>query len=413
MYITMRKFKRILKWFFICIFVLVFAIVIFRNELFLIIIRMDQSAKMDKPFTMLELPVLNDSIYQILSADFENNARDPYEYVLDEFNNHDIIFLGENHRIRNNLLFMQKLIPLLYDKGIRNMGFEFALNRDSLLIKEVITNKDFFDQEKANQIIFNVSPYWGYKEYIDLFRAAWEVNKNLPDGAEKFIIYGIMHDFDFSLMKKRSDEFNEEIMLKIRKGVVNGDQFMANSIINDYVKNKKKTLIYCGMHHAFTGYSSKRTGGMVKDKIDARTMTISLHYPWLTKDGSKYRTAYPVNGYIDSFIRKHKSKEFAFGININNTSFGNLTDTTSTYVHEKDLKLNSFCDGYIYLNAFSMDEGVKVQDNFITRKNIKYARTQLPNPELRDGIMKFLGPKVFNQITNIDSDIKYQYRHLY
>jgi len=415
MYVTMRKLKKILNWFFICVFALVFAIIIFRNELFLKIIRMEQSAKMDKPFTMLELPVLNDSIYQILSADFENNARDPYQYVLDEFNNHDIIFLGENHRIRNDLRFMQKLIPLLYDKGIRNMGFEFALNRDSLLIKEVITNKDFFNQEKANQIIFNVSPYWGYKEYIDLFRAAWEVNKNLPDGAEKFIIYGIMHDFDFSLMKKRSDEFNEEIMLKIRKGVAKPEQFMANCIINNFVNKNKKALIYCGIHHAFTGYKGhgNRVGVIVKEKIGNKTMTISLHYPWGSMEGSKHRIVYPVNGYIDAFIRKYKSKEFAFGINVNNTSFGNLKDTTSIYINEKDLKLSSFCDGYIYLNAFSMDEGVTVQDNFINGKNIKYAKTQLPNPELRDGIMKFFGPKVFNQITNLDADIKYQYRHLY
>ena len=409
----MKKIKKILKWFFICIFALVFAIVIFRNELFLKIIRMEQSAKMDKPFTMLELPVLNDSIYQILSADFENNARDPYEYVLDEFNNHDIIFLGENHRIRHDLLFMQKLIPLLYDKGIRNMGFEFALNRDSLLIKEVITNKDFFDQEKANQIIFNLSPFWGYKEYIDLFKAAWEVNKNLPEGAEKFMIFGIMHDFDFSLLEKRSDEFDEEKMLKIRKGVADGDQFMANSIISNYIKRKKKTLVYCGMHHAFTSYSSKRTGAIVTDSIDVKTMTISLHYPWVAREGSKHRTVYPVNGYIDAFIRKHRSKEFAFGINVNQTSFGNLTDTTSWYVHDKDLKLSSFCDGYIYLKAFSMAEGVTIQDNFINGKNIKYARTQLPNPELRDGIMRFLGSKVFNQIPGLDTDIKYQYRHLY
>ena len=411
----MRKLKKILKWFFIGISVIILIIIVFRNELFLKIIKMEQSAKMDKPFTMLELPVLPDSIYQILSTDFENNAQDPYQYVLNEFNNHDIIFLGENHRIRNDLLFMQKLIPMLYDIGIRNMGFEFALNKDSLLIKEVITNKDFFDQEKANQIIFNLSPYWGFKEYIDLFRSAWEVNKSLPDDAEQFMIYGIMHDFDFSHLEKRSDEFNEDVMLKVRKGVPDGDQFMANCIINDFVNKNKKALIYCGIHHAFTGYEGhgKRTGVIVRKKTGNRTMTISLHYPWGSKEGSKYRTVYPVNGYIDSFIRKKKSKDFAFGINVNNTSFGNLIDTTSTYIRENDLKLSSFCDGYIYLNSFSTDEGVTTQDAFITRENIKYARPQLPNPELRDGIMRFFGPKVFNQITGMDANIKYQYRHLY
>ena len=186
----MKKLKNLLKWFFIGISVIILMIIIFRNELFLKIMKMEQSAKMDKPFTMLELPVLPDSIYQILSIDFENNAQDPYQYVL--------------------------------------------------------------------------------------------------------------------------DEFNEDVMLKVRKGVPDGDQFMANCIINDFVNKNKKALIYCGIHHAFTGY-----------------------------------------------------------------------------------------------------KGVTTQDAFITRENIKYARTQLPNPELRDGIMRFFGPKVFNHITSMDANIKYQYRHLY
>ena len=411
----MKKFKRFLIWFFVFIISIIVAIVIFRNELVLKIIRMEESSRMKKPFTMLELPDISDSTFLILSADFDSNAQNPYQYILDEFTDHDIIFLGENHRIRHDLLFVQKLIPLLYEKGVRNMGFEFALNRDSLLIKDVITNKNFFDQEKANQIIFNLSPFWGLKEYIDLFRAAWEVNKNLPDEAEKFMIYGLMHDFDFSIMQKRSDEFDEEIMLKIRKGVANGDKFMANSIIRDFTKKKKKTLIYCGIHHAFTGYKGhgQRTGVVVKDAIEGKTMTISLHYPWNSIKGSAHRTVYPVNGYIDAFIRNHKSKDFAFGINVNTTAFGNLLDTTSAYADENGLILSEFCDGYIYLNAFSAAEGVTIQDDFINSGNIEYAKAQLPNPELRDGIFKFVGVKVYNQIAGMDADIKYQFRHLY
>ena len=411
----MKKLKKILKWFFICIFAIVLIIIIFRNELVLKIIRMEQSAKMDKPFTMLELPSVNDSVYQALSVDFDNNARNPYEYVLDEFSNHDIVFLGENHRIKHDLLFVQKLIPLLYENGIRNMGFEFALNKDSLLIKEVITNKNIFDQEKANQIIFNLSPFWGFKEYVDLFRSAWEVNKNLPDGAEKFMIYGIMHDFDFSEMKSRSDEFNEEVMLKVRKGVAKPEQFMANCIINDFVDKNKKALIYCGIHHAFTGYNGhgERVGVIVKEEIGDKTMTISLHYPWSGKKGFTDRSVYPVNGYVDAFIRKYKSKEFAFGINVNETAFGNLIDTTSYYIEKEYMKLSSFCDGYIYLNAFSSSESVTIQEDFVNKENYKYARTQLPNPELRDGIFKFVGPKVLNQVAILDADIKFQFRHLY
>jgi hypothetical protein len=376
---------------------------------------MEQSAKWDRPFTKLELPTLDDSIYQVLIEDFDKSAMDPYEYVIHEFNNHDIVFIGENHRIKHDLIFAKNLIPKLYENGIRNMGFEFALYKDSLLIKDVLTNKEFFDQEKANQIIFNLSPFWGYKEYIDLFKSAWEVNNSLPDTAEKFMIYGIMHDFDFSQMTSRSDEYNDDIMLKVRKGVANPEEFMANNILNSFADKNKKALIFCGIHHAFTGYqgNGQRVGVLVKKKIGERTMTISLHYPWPGKHGFSDTRVYPVNGYIDAFIRKHKSKEFAFGINVNNTGFGNLIDTTSYYVQGDYLELDSFCDGYIYLNSFSSAEGVTIQKDFITRKNYKYAMTQLPNPELRDKFFKFVGAKVLNQVPAMDADISYQFRHLY
>ena len=68
---------------------------------------MEQSGKWDEPFTMLPLPDINDSLYNILASDFEHNATDPYQYIINEFSDHDIIFLGENHRIKQDLIFLQ------------------------------------------------------------------------------------------------------------------------------------------------------------------------------------------------------------------------------------------------------------------------------------------------------------------
>lgn len=411
----MKKLKKILLWFFLVIITIILGIFIFRNDLFLLFMKIDQSGKWDTPFTMLELPEINDSLYMVLATDFHDNATDPYQYIVNEFNDHDIIFLGENHRIRHDLIFVQNLIPVLYANGIRNMGFEFALMKDSALIREVITNKSYFDQKKANQIIFDLSPYWGYKEYIDIFRAAWELNRSIPEEEDKFMIYGIMHDYDFSELKKRSDEYDEDVMLRVRKGIAEPEQFMADCIIEDFVEKNKKALIYCGIHHAFTGYQGygKRVGVIVKDKIGDKAMTISLHYPWKTKNGSPSQLTYPVNGFIDSFIRRYESETYAFGINVNNTAFGDLTDTSSSYIENGSLALRSFCDGYIYLNSFSSSENVSVQKDFINGDNFQYAKAQFPNPELREGILRFFGPKVYNQIPVLDADIKFQFRYLY
>ncbi len=46
----------------------------------------------------------------------------PEDYVVRQFANHDIIFLGEMHGVRQNLEFLQRLIPRLYAAGVYNLG---------------------------------------------------------------------------------------------------------------------------------------------------------------------------------------------------------------------------------------------------------------------------------------------------
>lgn len=168
------------------------------------------------------------------------------------------------------------------------------------------------------------------------------------------------------------------------------------------------------MHHAFTGYQGhgKRVGIIVKNKLGNRTMTISMHYPWYRKKGFINKSVYPVNDSIDAFIRKRKSKEFTFGINVNKTFFGNFIDTSSFYITNEYIRLSSFYDGYIYLNSFSTVKGVTIQTDFVTKENYKYAVSQLPNPEFREKLFKYVGPKVLNQVAEVSYYIHKNYQRI-
>lgn len=44
--------------------------------------------------------------------------QNPKDYVLSKFKNNDIIFLGEDHRVRENVEFVNQMIPHLYKNGI-------------------------------------------------------------------------------------------------------------------------------------------------------------------------------------------------------------------------------------------------------------------------------------------------------
>ena len=124
----MKKVKKILLWFFLIVISIILGLYIFRNDLSLLIIKMEQSRKWDKTFSMLPLPEINDSLYKIMVSDFQQYSTDPYQYIINEFNDHDIIFLGENHRIKHGQAVIVGIIAALYLSKKLNLISSKALN---------------------------------------------------------------------------------------------------------------------------------------------------------------------------------------------------------------------------------------------------------------------------------------------
>lgn len=95
----------------------------------------------------------------------------PEEYVISKFRDHDIVFVGELHRVRHDVLFIQDLIPRLYAAGIYNLGIEFGVSEYQDKADALVT-ADRYDQSTARWLMFQSATYWGYQEYEDLYRAA-------------------------------------------------------------------------------------------------------------------------------------------------------------------------------------------------------------------------------------------------
>lgn len=67
------------------------------------------------------------------------NASSPAHYIVGKFKTNDVILLGEHHMVKQNLLFIQQMIPLLYENGVYTIGMEFGAYEnqnklDSLLV---------------------------------------------------------------------------------------------------------------------------------------------------------------------------------------------------------------------------------------------------------------------------------------
>ncbi len=367
----------------------------------------------------IPLPALDPKLEADLSAYLRKSFQSPEDYILGKFKDHQIVFVGEFHRIRHDTLLIQRLIPLLYKAGVTDLGIEFGVNRDQDRVDKLIT-APVYDEQEARNILFDWSTFWGFKEYEDLYRAAWEVNHGLPAGAPRFRVVNLNCVTDFSYVKTEADQRNREIMKKVwPEG--DSDTFMAEVIFREFVNKGRKALVYSGIHHAFTrykqpiydqgkfvGFVQGRTGNRVRDRLGDKVCTIYLHAPWMNKTYDKQ--IYAAGGLIDAFFARHPDQRPA-GFDLAGGPFGELSGPGSIYEEGYDpFSLKLFADGYIFTKPLSQYQGVTVDDKFITEANLKRAVEQVGNPEFRPRVTSVA---VFVKAIEGDANIPNRFREFY
>ena len=384
-------------------------IILFRNQIVLTIDAWQHRVSKNMPKRPLpELPAeLKKALLEYLQTHFQN----PEEYIINKFKDHDIVFLGEFHRIRHDPELVQHIVPLLYRHGIYNLGMEFACRRDQALIDSLVTAPDY-DQSVTNRILADFIATWGYQDYADIFKAVWQLNRSLPDSVRKFRLVGLNAFNNWSLVKTEADRRDPKILAKVHAEGY-GDSVMAETVLREIVAKKEKALIYCGLHHAFTQYHQPmydaqkdsivdffqdRLGLRVFKAIGRRAFTISLHAPW--NDPKYEKFVYPLNGAIDALMKEIGDRFYPVGFDTRNTPFGELTDTASIYqVGYPDFKLADFCDGYIFQKPISQYRTVTPIPGFINKHNVDWIRAHLSNPRLKNTIWwKILSPETMGHL---------------
>ena len=154
----------------------------------------------------------------------------PEEYVVEKFSDHDLVFIGEYHRIKHDVELIQNLIPRLYEIGVRNLGIEFGCYEYQDQVDSLIT-ADEYDEDLARWLMFKWSVTWGYQEYMDIYRKAWEMNKSLPKDAPRFRVVNLDYRPNWNLAE---EEMTPELWKQIwHKG--DRDQHMAQVILKEFV----------------------------------------------------------------------------------------------------------------------------------------------------------------------------------
>lgn len=341
----------------------------------------------------------------------KNNWQTPEEYVIKKFANHDYVFIGEYHRIKHDVDLILKLIPLLQQNGIHNLAIEFGNYEDQYLVDSLL-NLPFFDRKLARKIIFNCSHFWGYTEYIDIYRVAWEVNHTSTiNSKNRFRVVNLGAVYDPC---KEGGAWRD----------IDPDIYMADVIFKEIVSKNVKAMIYSGCHHAFTKYhqplydfekdtlyelNNTRMGNIIYDSLKNKVFNIYLHAAWISDKGWEENSVLPVNGVIDSIMALCNNKPVGF--DVVNTPFGKLTCTNSYYAFGyPHFTLDQFCDGYIFQNSFANYKPITMEPGFITEENLPIAKKRMKCMGLEEEYINMLS--VENACESFFEDIRNHFRHL-
>ena len=271
---------------------------------------------------------------------------------------------------------MTSLIPDLYENGIRNIAIEFYEYKSQRIVDSLLIAKEWNEKLMYHQLSNGFGIAWGYTEYINLFKKVWEYNQTLNPDQLKFLV--VLLDYDYDPCKKGLERF----------GGYDPDAFHAAVFEKEIISKQEKSLIYCGMHHAFTGYrqpvyriigkrkpksfSDNRMGNIINKQHPDKTFTISLHYPWASDKGVN-QVVKPVNGVIDDLMDLFNNSPMGF--DVRNTVIGTLKANNTYYAFGyDDFKLEDFCDGYVFLLPYKEIKFVSVEPNFYDEYNLNKFR---------------------------------------
>ena len=324
-----------------------------------------------------------------LLAYLNGNSINPKDYIIQKFKTQDIVLLGEDHGVQQNLLFVQSLIPALYAQGVFHIGMEFGASEDQALLDSLIS-APAYSEDVARRIMFHYNVAWAFLEYRDVYKKAWEFNRTLPSGARKFRIINLSYHFNWEGFE--APRTPENMALVFHKGTA--DKYRAELIEKEIFSKGEKMLALVGTPHAYTKYANGQLlynndnfcsydnnwlGNRLLRNHPGKVFNILLHQPFPNKYGRQPYLLSPAHGTIEEAMQQLKNQPLAF--DLFSAPATALRDDSYYSICYPDFTLVQFFDGYIFLAPINELKNCTIDEDFITAANIDQALKESPDPD--------------------------------
>jgi hypothetical protein len=336
------------------------------------------------------------------------------DYILQQFQDHDIVILCERHHsdLSQYELIKEILSDEYFKNNVKNLFTEIGIINLNPEINNFLQTKgldSIYVEKKLSEFQFNASFWslWENYNYHYLLRTIYDLNNNSDN---QISYYPSDVEFDWSQVKNIEDYVREQDF-----EIEPRDSLMAYNIINKYKELKSqgntKALVIMNYRHAFkihtvsNGIINKNTAKYLFDFFGNRATNILINPTIFIKKDKDYVYSLIQNGKWDASFKCLKIKNVGF--DFNNTVFGK--DNLDMWENNSQYKYEDAFDSFVFYKPVEEHNLVPGFDGLIPKDseeeffrrfeiNLKYNENnsllkKLENIDFRIKVLKELNTK--------------------
>jgi uncharacterized RDD family membrane protein YckC len=337
------------------------------------------------PSHLVEVRSLEDADHAAFVEWLNEEGHNPVDYVVHTAATHQVTIFGEWHWVKDNLLFLNRIIPDLYHRaGVTCIAMEACVASDNARLAALVESERF-DSELAMKIARSEGwKAWGWKEYWDVFETVWRLNNSLPEGSKKMRIVGLDSEWDgpsFALVGAGDDGVQGPIWEKLRLfrlldadivRLAKRDELMAWNVERETIMKGERAIVWVGAAHSHINY--RHPGFISEGKVvtEFSRMGFLLHQKYgddvfqiLLHDGH-YKS---LEGAIRSFIEHiaHHRQDRAVGFDVVGSPFALLRDSNALFFrHQPGVCYSDLTSGYVFLKPIQQQESCDWLEGYIS-----------------------------------------------
>lgn len=314
------------------------------------------------------------------------SAQDPARFVVEQFQQADLVLLGEDHGVREVLDFVSSLIPALHRAGVFQIGMEFGAEEQQSRIDAVL-RAPHYDEKAVRAALWDYNVGWAYREYQDVVRAAWAFNRGLNPDQTPMRVVNLSYRYDWRQFTRRNDPVGMARVFH-RGGP---DHFRAERVAREALAAGQRMLLLVGLPHAYSSFRPGRfddlarhfcrhdtewLGQLLLQRAPGRVRTLLFHQPWPGFDG---RPVLPAAGVLDAAFARLGDRPCGFSLSQDGA--GAVPDRSGLALCHADLRLADVADGYLFLAPLHALNGCRVDEAFFDVGTWAETRERLPDPD--------------------------------